>query len=88
MAAFAETFAQQRRLFPRMALPIIDQAEKGSLPAAIKLTCLYCTCWQKKEIRDCEIVRCPLYPHRPYQQMKGKTPTDPPAPSAESAGES
>jgi hypothetical protein len=62
----------------RMALPIIDQAEKGSLPAAIKLMCLDCTCWQRKEIRDCEIVRCPMYPHRPYQRLKGRNTDDPP----------
>lgn len=77
MAAYAETFAQQRKEFPRMALPLIDQAEQGSFPAAIKLMCLDCTCWQRKEIRDCVIVRCPLYPHRPYQRVKGQYPNDP-----------
>jgi hypothetical protein len=88
MAAFTETFAQQRRLFPRMALPIIAQAEKGSLPAAVKLTCLECTCWQKKEIRDCEIRRCPLYPHRPFQRLKGRKTNEPPATNSESTTES
>jgi hypothetical protein len=80
MANFGETFAVQRREFPRMALSIISQAEKGSLPAAIKLMCLDCCCWERKEIRDCVIVGCPLYPHRPYQPS--------PATSAQSSGAS
>jgi hypothetical protein len=77
MAAFAETFAMQRADFPRMALPIIQRAERGSLPDAIKLKCLDCVAWERKEVRDCVIVACPLYPHRPYQRIKGKNPNDP-----------
>jgi len=78
MLAFASTFAAQRTEFPRIALPIIQRAEKGSLPDAIKLKCLDCAGWERKEVRDCVIVACPLYPHRPYQQAKGKNPNDPP----------
>ena len=70
MAAYSETFATQRREFPAIALPLIDQAEGGSLTAAVKLMCLDCTCWQRAEIRDCTIARCPLYPHRPYQSQE------------------
>ncbi len=77
MTAFAQTFAAQRADFPRMALPIIRRAEKGSLPDAIKLKCLDCVAFERKEIRDCVIVSCPLYPHRPYQRIKGKNPNDP-----------
>lgn len=50
-----------------MALPIIAQAEAGSLPATIKLMCLDCSAWERSEVRNCGIVRCPLYPYRPYQ---------------------
>jgi hypothetical protein len=50
-----------------MALPMIDKAEAGSVPAAIKLACLDCSGWQRQEVRDCVIVGCPLYPHRPFQ---------------------
>ena len=71
-------YAAQRTEFPRMALPIIQREEKGSLPDAIKLKCLDCAGWERKEVRDCVIVACPLYPHRPYQQAKGKNPNDPP----------
>jgi hypothetical protein len=44
MAAYAETFAQMRAKFPKWALPIIAQAEQGSLPAKVKLMCLDCVC--------------------------------------------
>jgi hypothetical protein len=80
MKKFPDTFAEQRRRFPRTALPIIDQAEKkGSLPAAIKLTCLECANFVRQEVRDCTIVWCPLFPHRPYQNLKGRNSNDAPA---------
>ncbi len=78
MTAYTGTFAAQRKRFPRIALPMIDQAEKGSLPAAIKLMCLDCCAWEKREVRDCVIHWCPLYPHRPYQRIGGRNPNDPP----------
>jgi hypothetical protein len=68
MTAFAATFAEQRRRFPRTALPVIAKAEQGSLPAAIKLMCLDCSVWDRKEVRDCPVTWCPLYPHRPYKR--------------------
>jgi hypothetical protein len=77
MRDYASTFAAQRIEFPLMALSIIQRAEKGSLPDAIKLKCLDCAGWERKEIRDCVIVVCPLYPHRPYQDAKGRNPNDP-----------
>lgn len=79
MAAYAETFAQMRKNFPRFALPIIDKAEAGSKTAAIKLNCLECSGWQRKEVRDCRDTGCPFYPQRPYQGLKGRNPNDPPA---------
>jgi hypothetical protein len=78
MSVFASTFAALRTEFPRTALPIIRRVEKGSLTEAIKLKCLDCSGLERKEVRDCVIVACPLYPHRPYQQAKGKNPNDPP----------
>lgn len=79
MAAHPGTFAQMRKNFPRFALPIIDQAEAGSRTAAIKLLCLDCSGMQRKEVRDCRNTGCPLYPQRPYQDLKGRNPNDPPA---------
>src|SRR5262249_44654293 len=78
MAAFAGTFAEQRRRFDKMALPVIDQCEKGSLTAAIKLHCLECSCFVRQEVRDCVIHWCPLYPFRPYQKLTSRNPNDPP----------
>jgi hypothetical protein len=83
MKQFPETFAEQRRRFPRMALPIIEQAEKGSLHAAVKLTCLDCSNFVWQEIRDCAIRWCPLFPHRLYQNLKGRNPNDAPAGDAQ-----
>jgi hypothetical protein len=79
MKQFADTFTAQRRQFPRMALPIIDQAEKGRLPAAVKLMCLECANYVRQKVRDCVIESCPLYPHRPYQNLKTRNPNDAPS---------
>ncbi len=80
MAAHAATFARQRRAFPRTALPTIAQAENGSLPAAIKLMCLDCSGWVRQEVRDCVVVTCPLFPHRPFKKMTSRNPNDPAPP--------
>jgi hypothetical protein len=78
MAAYASSFAGMRSEFPRWVLPLIGRAEQGSLPASIQLKCLECSSWHKVEIRDCVIPSCPLYPHRPYQGLKGRNSNDPP----------
>jgi hypothetical protein len=80
MKQFADTFAQMRKRFPRTALPIIDQAEKkGGHPVAIKLMCLDCVNHVRQEIRDCAVTWCPLFPHRPYQNLKDRNPNDAPS---------
>jgi hypothetical protein len=76
MTSHGKTFARMRRLFPKMALPLIAQAEKGSTAAMVKLKCLDCVCWVKAEVRDCTVVACPLYPVRPYQKLRGGNPND------------
>jgi hypothetical protein len=78
MAAFTATFAAQRQRFPKLALPLIKRAERGSIPAAIGLMCLECSGWSRAEVRDCTIQACPLYPHRPYQRLQRSNPNDPP----------
>jgi hypothetical protein len=67
MKAFASTFMEMRRRVPERFLLVVDQAEKGSLRAAIKLTCLDCAACQASEIEHCPITACALFPHRPYQ---------------------
>jgi len=59
----AELGKDNRRRF----LPVVDAAEKGSLRAAIKLTCLDCCNWQTSEIKLCGIESCAMFPHRPYK---------------------
>lgn len=57
----------------------IEQAldKPNSLKAAIKAKCWECVGGDhdpgaKFRVRDCEVgARCPLYPHRPWQAIKG-----------------
>jgi hypothetical protein len=43
-----------------------DKAMSGkSLRAAVTAKCQDCMCWQGTEIRQCDIVICPLHPYRP-----------------------
>lgn len=46
----------------------VQRAANGSLKARIKLMCLDCTNWQKKEIAVCENIACPLHDIRPYKR--------------------
>ena len=39
-----------------------------SRAAAVKAKCLDCCCWQRKEVRLCTAVTCPLWKYRPYQK--------------------
>ncbi len=48
-------------------MPLVDQVEKGSLRAAIKLNCLECSAYQPGEIKLCVVTACAMFPHRPYQ---------------------
>lgn len=47
---------------------LVAKMEKGSLKAAVKLKCLDCSDWQMKEVRNCKVTGCPLFPVRPYQK--------------------
>ena len=31
---------------------------------AIRKKCLDCSCWQPKEVRECTVIDCPIYPYR------------------------
>jgi len=48
--------------------PLIEKIQAGSIKAAIKGACLFCTGCQPLEIKECEILSCPLYLIRPYQK--------------------
>jgi len=40
--------------------------------AAVKGKCLECCCWQRNEVRDCNIEGCALWLYRPYQDKGEK----------------
>lgn len=58
---------EMRRVTPTAYFPIIDKIESGSLKAQLKLMCLFCTNFNKSEVKNCTINSCPLYAGRPYQ---------------------
>ena len=31
---------------------------------AIRKKCLDCSCWSHKEVRECTVISCPIYPYR------------------------
>ena len=48
-------------------LKMAKSIKRGSLKAAVKLMCLQCSTYEKKEITLCPVTKCPLHPVRPYQ---------------------
>lgn len=47
---------------------IYDKAMTGrSMKSAIHINCLLCVGCKRKEITDCQMVECSLFPYRPYQ---------------------
>lgn len=46
---------------------LIGQIEAGSMKAAVKMNCIECTCDQSVEIKECQILACPLWMLRPYK---------------------
>lgn len=48
---------------------IFERAFLGnSKAAAIKAKCLDCCCFNKDEVRNCSVKKCPLWVYRPYQK--------------------
>lgn len=43
---------------------------KKSMRAAVNSKCLDCMCWQQAEVKNCDIVTCPLHLYRPYQDAR------------------
>ena len=59
----------QVKHIPKPYQAVYCKAMEGrSLRAAINAKCQDCTGWQRKEIEDCLVSTCPLYPYRPYQK--------------------
>lgn len=52
---------------------IYDKALSGkSLRAAITANCQECMCWQGIEVKNCDVVTCPLHPYRPGHRRQGR----------------
>lgn len=47
---------------------LANRLAQGSLKAGIKLKCLDCSAWVSKEVRNCQVNSCPLFPIRPFQK--------------------
>lgn len=45
----------------------LNNRAKASKSAAIKMNCLACSGYEPKEVRNCHITDCCMYPHRPFQ---------------------
>jgi hypothetical protein len=51
----------------------VEAASRGSGKAAIALKCLDCCAGQKKEVRNCTLVACPLWAYRPWKSPESMT---------------
>jgi len=56
-----------KEVVPEKFKHLIEKSQR-SLKTAIKLKCLDCSGWDKKEVKYCPIQGCSLYRHRPYKQ--------------------
>lgn len=54
---------------PTSARGVIEKAFEGTASPrqAIKAGCLSCAHWDREEIRACQVVCCPLWAYRPFQ---------------------
>lgn len=58
---------------PKIYRATYHKAMRGrSLRAAVNAKCQDCTNYQRKEIKDCLVVTCPLYLYHPYQKRPTK----------------
>ena len=48
----------------------LKAACKISLRAAVNAKCRDCSCWQNPEIRECTVITCPLWQHRPFARSR------------------
>ncbi len=55
---------------PGSAIRTLERAFSGqaSKRDAIRANCLDCTGYDRAEIRDCRVYRCPLWTYRQYQE--------------------
>ena len=68
MPGAAKHFETLRQITPKSFHGLVEKVEKGSLTAAIKLMCIECMGFERKNVWDCRGYTCPMYLHRPYQK--------------------
>lgn len=52
--------------------PLIDRAAGGSRAAAMKLFCISCCGYDRKEVEQCRATLCPLHSFKPYLSKEEK----------------
>ena len=50
----------------------IKALQRRSMKAAVTAKCQDCMGWQNAEVRECNIVTCPLWQYRPFRDKKGE----------------
>lgn len=55
---------------PESIKSVYKKAYSGSKANAVKAKCLECVCNSRELVRSCDIVECPLWTVRPYQNKK------------------
>ena len=54
----------------KLYLPLVDKVMRGSRSAAVKLNCLACCGFNKREVRLCSDSACPMHQFRPFQRKE------------------
>lgn len=54
----------------------IKALQRKGMRAAIDAKCQDCMCWQNAEVRECNIVTCPLWQYRPFSKKDGELETE------------
>jgi len=60
------------RWVPKSGENIYLRCHTGKVPLRerIKLKCMDCCCWDRKEITECHLTQCGLWPERPYRKKE------------------
>lgn len=66
-----QTFKSIPEKFKNMWMLVYQQKLPIYKPI-LKAKCLDCCCWQAEEITNCNSKMCPIWPYRPYQNLKSE----------------
>ncbi len=78
MTTQQEQIARRRADMPSKYRKLYDRCTTGKASPrdVIKMQCLECFGWVRKEMVKCNSYACPLYSYRPYRKP-AKSPTEP-----------